>query len=251
MTWFHAVLFDFFGTLTYAVSRGPAHAHLARWLGCDPRVFTAILNETFLDRARGGYGSAAQALRRVAESTGVHPTRAQLAAVLPARVAAVLADTRLRPEAEPVLRAVRARGLATGLVSDCTDELPRYLPDLPIAPLLDTCVFSVEVGVCKPDPRMYLTACERLGVEPRRCLYIGDGGSQELSGARAVGMTAVQLAAPDLTGHLRFNAERGWTGRTARTLTEAISYLAEAPVPLCPVPPCPVAPRLAGAPVVR
>jgi putative hydrolase of the HAD superfamily len=232
MTAFHAVLFDFFGTLTQAVSRGPAHTHLARWLGCDPRAFKAVLDETFLDRARGGYGSASQALRQVVESVGVHPTRAQLAAVIPARVAAVLADTRLRPEAVPVLREVRARGLATGLISDCTDELPRYLPDLPIAPLLNTCVFSVEVAVCKPDPRMYLIACNRLGVDPRRCLYIGDGGSQELTGARSVGMTAVQLTAPDLAGHLRFNAERGWTGRTARTLTEAISHLTDVPAGL-------------------
>jgi putative hydrolase of the HAD superfamily len=225
---FHAVLFDFFGTLTQAVSRGPAHAHLARWLGCDPRRFKAVLDETFPDRARGAYGSASQALRRVAESVGVQPTRAQLAAVLPARVAAVLADTRLRPEAEPVLRAVRARGLGTGLVSDCTHELPHYLPDLPIAPLLDACVYSVELGVCKPDPRMYLTACARLGVEPRHCLYVGDGGSQELSGAQAVGMTAVQLTAPDLVGHLRFNGERNWTGRTAGTLAGALRYLNEA-----------------------
>lgn len=225
MSRYDAVLFDFFGTLTHAVSRGRAHAHLARWLGCDPRRFTAVLDRTFVERAQGGYGTASQSLRRVAEAVGVHPTRAQLAAVLPARIAAVRADTRLRDEAVPVLRAVRARGLATALVSDCGDELPRYLPDLPIAPLLDTCVYSVEVGVCKPDPRMFLTACRRLGVPPHRCLYIGDGGSQELSGATAVGMTAVQLAAPDLAGHLRFNGERGWTGRTARTLTEAITFL--------------------------
>jgi putative hydrolase of the HAD superfamily len=225
MSRYDAVLFDFFGTLTHAVSRGRAHAHLARWLGCDPRQFTAVLDRTFVERAQGGYGSASQSLRRVTEAVGVRPTRAQLAAGIPARVAAVRADTRLRDEAVPVLQAVRARGLGTALVSDCGHELPRYLPDLPIAPLLDACVYSVEVGACKPDPGMYLTACRRLGVRPERCLYIGDGGSQELSGATAVGMTAVQLTAPDLAGHLRFNGERGWTGRTAGTLTEAITYL--------------------------
>jgi putative hydrolase of the HAD superfamily len=225
MSRYDAVLFDFFGTLTHAVSRGRAHAHLARWLGCDPRVFTAVLDRTFVERAQGGYGSASQSLRRVAEAVGVHPTRAQLAAVLPARVAAVRADTRLRAEAVPVLEAVRARGLRTALVSDCGPELPRYLPELPIAALLDVCVYSVEVGACKPDPRMYVAVCHRLGIPPHRCLYIGDGGSQELTGATAVGMTAVQLTAPDLGGHLRFNGERGWTGRTARTLTEAITDL--------------------------
>ncbi len=225
MSAYRAVLFDFFGTLTHAVSRGPDHAHVARWLGCDPADFTAALDRTFLERARGGYGTASQSLRRVAESVGVRPSRAQLAVALPARLAAVRTDTRLRAEAVPVLHALRARGLRTGLVSDCTHELPRYLPDLPVAPLLDTCVYSIEVGVCKPDPVMYLTACARLRVEPDECLYVGDGGSQELSGAEAVGMTAVRLAAWDLHGHLRFNEERRWGGRSARTLAEAVSHL--------------------------
>jgi putative hydrolase of the HAD superfamily len=226
MTPYRAVLFDFFGTLTRAVARGRAHQHIARWLGCDPRAFTAELNETFLERARGGYGPPAHALRRVTDAVGARPSRSQLALAQPLRVAAVRADTQLRDDAVPVLRALRERGLRTGLISDCGPELPDYLPTLPVAPLLDTCVYSIEVGVCKPDPAIYRIACARLSVDPRECLYIGDGGSQELSGARSVGMTAVRLAAPDLAGHLRFNGEQGWTGPSARSLTEAIGYLA-------------------------
>src|SRR5438046_3158146 len=96
-----------------------------------------------------------------------------------------------------------------------------------VAPLLETCVYSIEVGVCKPDPLIYKIACSRLDVSPEECLYVGDGGSQELTGARAVGMTAIRLAAPDLAGHLRFNSEQGWTGPTARTLSEAVRSLAD------------------------
>jgi putative hydrolase of the HAD superfamily len=229
MTPYRAVLFDFFGTLTGAVSRGRAHQHIARWLGCDPRAFTAALNNTFLERARGGYGPPVHALRRVTEAVGGRPTRSQLALAQPLRIAAVQADTRLRDDAVPVLRGLKARGLRTGLISDCGPELPDYLPTLPVAAFLDTCVYSIEVGVCKPDPEIYRIACRRLSVEPRDCLYIGDGGSQELSGARSVGMTAVRLAAPDLAGHLRFNGEQTWTGRTARSLTEAVAHLDAVP----------------------
>jgi putative hydrolase of the HAD superfamily len=227
MTQCRAVLFDFFGTLTRAVARGRAHQNIARWLGCDPRAFTAELNQTFLVRARGGYGPPARALRRVTDAVGARPSRSQLALAQPLRVAAVRADTQLREDAVPVLRMLRSRGLRTGLVSDCGPELPDYLPTLPVAPLLDTCVYSIEVGVCKPDPLIYKIACSRLDVSPEECLYVGDGGSQELTGARAVGMTAIRLAAPDLAGHLRFNSEQGWTGPTARTLSEAVRFLAD------------------------
>ncbi len=222
---YRAVVFDFFGTLTHAVRRGPAHAHIARWLGCDPAALTAALDQSFAARARGGLGSPAKALRRVIESAGAHPSEDRLAAALSARLAAVRADTRVRPEAGPVLSMVRELGLRTAVVSDCCHELPQFLPTLPIARQLDTCVYSIDLGVCKPDPEMYLTACRRLAVSPEQCLYVGDGGSRELSGARAVGMTAVRLAAPDLATHLSFNAESGWEGPTVQSLTEVPALL--------------------------
>jgi putative hydrolase of the HAD superfamily len=48
----------------------------------------------------------------------------------------------------------------------------------------------------KSDPRLFLLACEQLAVTPERCLYIGDGGGRELSGARQVGMDAVLIRVP-------------------------------------------------------
>jgi putative hydrolase of the HAD superfamily len=219
------VLFDFFGTLTHAVQRGPAHAAIARRLGCDPVAFAAMLDATYAARARGGYGSAVHALQCVASALGARPGSRQLRTAAFARVLAVRADTRLRAEAVPLLRAVRARGLRTALVSDCTHELPSFLPSLPIAPLLDTCVYSVEVRACKPEPAIYLTACLRLGARPEECLYIGDGGSGELSGARAIGMDAVRLAAPDLARHLTFAPDRDWTGPQISHLDGALDVL--------------------------
>ena len=225
MSGFRAVLFDFYGTLTTAVGRGEAHADIARWLGCTPSALNAELDRTFLVRARGGYGSPVDALRRVAHDAGGRPDDRRVAAAVAARVAAIRADTRLRDEAVPVLTELRRRGVLSGLVSDCCHELPMFLPTLPVAPLLSTCVYSIEVGACKPDPRMYRAACERLGVRPRDCLYVGDGGSQELSGAEAVGMTAVRLAASDLAGHLQFNAETGWTGPDIGSLADSLALL--------------------------
>lgn len=230
-----AVLFDFFGTLTEAVTRGPAHAAIARRLGCDPGDFARALDRTFLTRARGGLGSPEQALRTLATSVGGTPSPRTLHAMAGERVAAVRADTRLRAEAVPVLRSLRARGLRLGLISDCGPELPDFLPGLPIAELLDATVFSIEVGACKPDPALYLAACDRLGVAPQECLYVGDGGSRELTGAAAVGMHPVRLAAPDLAGHLGFNHDTGWSGPTIRSLTE-VPALAAALDPLADLP---------------
>jgi putative hydrolase of the HAD superfamily len=222
---YRAVVFDFFGTLTRSVQRGPQHAEIARSLGVDPEAVRGVLDRTFRARARGRYGSAEATLRWVIEQAGGRPRSDQVRALVPARVDALKADTRLRADAVPTLAAIRRRGLATALISDCTHELPAFLPGLPVAPLLDATIYSVRLGVCKPDPRIYLAACDQLGVPPRECLYVGDGGSHELTGAAAVGMTPVRLAAPDLAHHLVFDADTNFAGRTVRSLTEVVGLV--------------------------
>ncbi len=229
MSAYRAVVFDFFGTLTRSVQRGPQHADIARRLGCDPEVVRGVLDRTFHSRARGTFGSAEATLRWVSEQAGGRPRPAQLQAAVPARVDALRADTRLRPDAVGALRALKDRGLATGLISDCTHELPAFLPGLPVAPLLDAQVFSVEVGVCKPDPAIYLAACEQLDVDPRDCVYVGDGGSRELTGAAAVGMTPVRLDAPDLAEHLVFDRDTGFSGLSVPSLTDLLTLIDRRP----------------------
>jgi putative hydrolase of the HAD superfamily len=227
-----AVVFDFFGTLTTAVRRGPRHAVIARLLGCDPEAFFAELDRTFYLRAANRYGQPIDALRRVAYAAGGRPKLAELAYAVASRVDAVHADTALRPEAVPVLSVLRRRGMPVAVVSDCWYELPAFMHRLGIAPLLEGCVYSVEVGHCKPHPAMYLEACRQLRVDPDECLYVGDGGSRELSGAREVGMATVRLAAPDLAGHLIFRGDHEWSGPVARSLADVLAMIDRVSAPI-------------------
>jgi putative hydrolase of the HAD superfamily len=224
---FQAVLFDFFGTLTRSVQRGAAHRCTAELLGCPDDTLTEVLDRTYYQRATGALGNAEATLRWVCAQAGVHPSDGAVRAAVASRHRAVRADTRLRAEAVPVLAALRQRGIRTGVISDCTHELPAFLPQLAVAPLLDVRVFSVQVGRCKPDPALYLAACRRLGLAPADCLYVGDGGSQELTGAERAGLTAVRLLAPDLSEHMVFNADRSWTGPVLHSLTEVLTLTAD------------------------
>lgn len=232
MSAYRAVLFDFFGTLTISVRRGPAHRAVAEALGCDPDALVEVLDRSYYDRARGGYGSAEDTMRWLAVQVGVWPSRRRVRTALAARWAAMSADTVLRPDAVATLRALRHRGLRTAVVSDCTHELPELLPALPVAGLLDACAYSVQIGACKPHHAIYLEACARLGAPPSECLYVGDGGSQELTGAVELGMTAVRLDAPDLSHHLVFNPEPEWAGPTVTALWELVRMVDRTPVPV-------------------
>jgi putative hydrolase of the HAD superfamily len=223
---FRAVLLDFFNTLTTAVRRGPLHADIARSLGCDPDTWVEVLDRTYPDRSQGRYGSAEEGLRRVAREAGGNPSDTEIAAAVAARIVAVQADARLRAEVGPMLWTLRRMGLRTAVVSDCWFEVPVFLPRMEIAPLINAYAFSVDVGAAKPHPSMYLTACDRLDVRPRDCLYVGDGGSLELTGAQLLGMTAVRLDAPDLGSHLTFNADHDWAGPVVDSLDDVPSLSA-------------------------
>ncbi|GAB3144241.1 hypothetical protein GCM10027290_22130 [Micromonospora sonneratiae] len=224
---YRAVLFDFFGTLTRPVQRGWRHAAVADTLGCSPDALVDVLDQSYYLRATGSLGDAEASLRWIGRRTSARPSEAALRTALATRFAAIRADTRLRAEAVGALRALRRYGLRIGLVSDCTHELPVLLSSLPVAPLIDARVFSIRLGRCKPDPAVFLTACRRLGVPPEDCLYVGDGGSRELTGATRAGMTAVRLAAPDLDGHLVFNSDTGWDGPTLTSLSQVVDLVGD------------------------
>lgn len=86
---------------------------------------------------------------------------------------------------------LRERGVLLGLVSNCTEDVALVWPETRFAPLFDAAVFSATSGCLKPSREIYELACDRLGVEPSACLFVGDGANDELGGAERAGMTPV------------------------------------------------------------
>jgi putative hydrolase of the HAD superfamily len=156
--------------------------------------------------------------------TGRDPVRArdeQLAEAVALRYAAYRRAQQLRPDAIDTLRALRADGIKIALVSDCTHELADQWDDLELAEFFDATVFSCHEGTRKPDPRLFRAAAERLAVPPGSCLYVGDGGGDELAGSAAVGMHPVLLAGEDWAEHhAPGRPEAEWTGLRAETLSQ-------------------------------
>jgi putative hydrolase of the HAD superfamily len=96
---------------------------------------------------------------------------------------------------EALLDSMRERGLKTGLVSNAWD--PRWLMERELAAMgllerLDAIVFSSEVGVRKPRPEIFYRVLDELGVEPGRCVFVGDRLEADIKGAGDLGMTTVQ-----------------------------------------------------------
>jgi putative hydrolase of the HAD superfamily len=226
---FDAVLFDLFGTLVYEFPRSDWDEWLettSAVLEADPEAFKLAWAATAIDRQTGRAGDIDENLRTVAARAGAWPADAQVAEALEARAELYRKWFVPRPGAEEILRALRERRVPTALISMCAPDTPALWRSSPLAGLVDVEVFSCEVALRKPDPEIYLLACERLGVDPTRCLYVGDGAYSELSGAASVGMYALLIRDPaeSYVEALRPEAEE-WAGPRIDDLREVSAML--------------------------
>lgn len=229
---FDAVVFDLFGTLVPEFSRSDFVASVraaADVLGVDREAFERGWTETAHGRQTGAFpGGVEENVRAiVAGLGGEEPDDGTLAAATATRTA--LYDRWFHPRdgSLEILGELRAKGYPVALVSMCAPDTPDRWRASEMAPLVDIAIFSSETGLRKPDPEIYLAACEGLGVEPRRCVYCGDGAYGELTGATAVGMTAVLIRPPDLdvAEALTPEPEEDWQGRTIGDLRELLDIL--------------------------
>jgi 2-haloacid dehalogenase len=62
--------------------------------------------------------------------------------------------------------------------------------------LLQMVVVSGEVGMIKPDPRIYRLLLDRCGIDPRRAVFIDDVAAN-VEAARRLGLHGIVFAGPD------------------------------------------------------
>lgn len=107
---------------------------------------------------------------------------------------ALVKSVRIEPETIEVVRGLRDKGFAIGLVSNVS-QLPellyRDLDNFGLRSLFDGIAFSSELGVRKPRPKIFHFALDAVGVQPGEAVFVGDRLVDDIAGAHAVGMRAI------------------------------------------------------------
>ncbi len=203
-----AVLFDFGGTLYDYLVLEPGDRHclvaLARRAGVDAsdteirgayrqamrQVFSAYLPRRFYLH-RDLFRDAAAGMLA---SFGVAPDAEALEVYRRMQWEMHRRDLVLRDGVVETLRAVRARGLHVGLVSNIDDDQLDHLIDVAgLRDAFDSLLSSEAAGACKPDPAIFAEAVRRAGCAPGDALFVGDTLAQDIAGANAAGMRSVLL----------------------------------------------------------
>ncbi|MBI3635048.1 MAG: HAD-IA family hydrolase [Candidatus Rokubacteria bacterium] len=132
------------------------------------------------------------------------------------------------PVAADALRLARGAGLVTGVISNSNGSVRDLMERLGLAAHLDFVLDSFEVGVEKPDPRIFRLALEHARVAPDEAVYVGDLYSVDVLGARRAGIAAILMdpdgcwgprdcdAAPDVLAGVRLVLARAATPPSPR-----------------------------------
>jgi putative hydrolase of the HAD superfamily len=191
-----AVIFDWGGTLT------PWHGidHDALWRAvCAPHfpperageVAAAILAaERDLWQVTERSQQSAT-LAQVFERAGITPTEAFVAGYYQMWDPHTLTD----PEAAPLLRRLRERGIKIGVLSNTMwprSAHERVFTRDQVLELIDGAVYSSEIPWAKPHPEAFRAAMAAVGEDdPAACVFVGDRPYDDVHGAKSVGMRAV------------------------------------------------------------
>jgi len=192
----HAVIFDLFHTLTSLEwSQGTAQPLTHQLLGVPREAWNEQLFFRSRDRLVGRQTDAVDIVTDMARAIDPAITDEVIAAAVENRIARFAdALAAIPPATQAVLAELKARGKRIGLLSNADVMEVAAWSASPIAGAFDSELFSCHAGCCKPEPEIYRLSLEQLGVSSSEAVFVGDGGSNELSGARDVGLTTIMMS---------------------------------------------------------
>jgi epoxide hydrolase-like predicted phosphatase len=178
-----AVIWDFGGVLVRTADHARREA-LAAELGLTLEELSArIFDGDNRRKAQLGHIDGGQHLKSVAAEFGMSADALQ---------SAFFADDSLDEELMQYIRALRPR-YKTGLLSNAMSTLRSAITErFPIADAFEAVIISAEVGVMKPDARIYQLALDALEVQPDEAIFIDDF-ADNVAGARALGMHSIRF----------------------------------------------------------
>lgn len=187
-----AVLFDLDGTLLdrdASLKRFIAMQH-QRWQHCLGHIPLADFSARFVELDARGYVWKDKVYRQLMETFKIKGVTWE--ALLEDYVTMFHHGCVPFAGLIPVLDKLRGRGLALGMITNGYTVLQMSnIEALGIESYFQTIMVSEQEGLRKPDPQIFMTAMERLGVTPEESIYVGDHPLNDVQASRGAGMTGV------------------------------------------------------------
>lgn len=184
-----AVFIDFGGVIVRTEEEGPRMRQAER-LGMTSRDLEKIIFESESSQ-RASTGEIPEEIhwQAVADTLGV--SRQESDKITAEFFSGDRADATLLN----FLRSLRPER-KVGLISNAWSGLRAFITSQRFEDVFDEMIISAEIGLMKPDPRIYRLALEKLGVQPEESVFLDDV-LVNVEAARSLGMTGIHFTQPD------------------------------------------------------
>ncbi|MFC1900856.1 HAD family hydrolase [Chloroflexota bacterium] len=93
----------------------------------------------------------------------------------------------------PTLKTIREKDLTIGILTNIESGMEPICKELGLEPYIDIIVTSGEAGADKPQPKIFLLALEKAGVEANEAIHVGDQPKIDIAGAKGAGINPLLL----------------------------------------------------------
>jgi len=150
-------------------------------------------NELYLERATGREKNPQKIIESIVEKMDIKVSESQKKEILELRkerfkTSIIDVDITIIN----VLLDIKKNGKKLCLISNADIIDVINWKESPLNDLFDDTIFSYEVGYLKPQHEIYEIALKKMNAIPRKCIFVGDGGSDELKGAKELVMKTIQ-----------------------------------------------------------
>lgn len=186
-----AIFFDLFFTLIY-----PKYSDMSEYdvIGISASEWEEYAEDSVLyyDRAMGYIKTEKEIIDKIIDIMPYHINESQKQKILRRREARMKsALLSIDDKIIDTIRKVHEKGIKIGIISNADVIDSKHWTESPLSEFFDVVIFSCNVGLLKPETEIYTLAMDKLQVTPKDCIYVGDGGSDELYGAKKAGMKTI------------------------------------------------------------
>ena len=178
-----AVIFDLYNTLIYTKNQTYPYPRLFNELYLKPNDLRKARRIALTEE----FNSLSELVEKIKPNAriDVKPYEDDLARELD--------SIKLYSETKKVLKKLKKRGFKMGLISNLASPYKRPFFDLGLDEYIDNTLFSCEVGLKKPNLKLYGRILNRMHLEPKQALMVGDNYHCDVLPPKNIGMKAILL----------------------------------------------------------
>ncbi|GAB2952372.1 HAD family hydrolase [Hafnia psychrotolerans] len=184
------IIFDLYSTLVFEDRNNAFYKKMLNNLNLN-KEFMTVYKETGRDSMSGNVDGMVERISLACQRSYVDISHKKISDFVDKNIHLFNNSVHLYNDTITTLQTLRDYGYQLSMISNASSYTKPIIRKLKINKYLDEITLSCDVKTMKPDSSIYFKHCVKIKHSPSSCIYVGDGGDNELLGAKNLGMLTI------------------------------------------------------------